>query len=99
MMAEFEAFSNSCAATRLRVALSGTILISTAMGYGEIRAADSFSDLSPGAAVAVDQFIRLFRSRRSGGIVGEAARRQRLPHLENRVHHGPAGFDHVRSLV
>jgi hypothetical protein len=32
------------------------------------------------------------------GIVGELARRERLPHVEQRRHHPPTRFDHIRAL-
>ena len=52
----------------------------------------------PLATAARHQFLGLGRTPGAGGVVGEVARRQGLPDVEDRLHDRPAGFDHVGAL-
>src|SRR6185437_8235007 len=59
---------------------------------------ESLPGFPPLTAVALEQVIRFPRPPRTGGIIREIARRQRLPDVENRLHDAPARFDHVGAL-
>src|SRR5262245_35550706 len=52
----------------------------------------------PLASLALENVIRILGTPGACGIVGELARRERLPHVEQRRHHPPTGFDRVRAL-
>src|SRR6202008_1717586 len=64
----------------------------------QYRRPESFFEVPPAAAVAFEKFVGLLRSPGAGSVVREIARRERLPKIEHRVHHRPAGFHHVRAL-
>src|SRR5260370_26044780 len=57
-----------------------------------------FARPAPRAAVLFEQFFRLDGSPRAGCVIGESARGQRVPDVEDGLNHAPAGFDHVRAL-
>src|SRR5487761_217750 len=59
---------------------------------------ESLPGFPPLAAIALEQIIRFPRSPGARGIIGEIPRRQRLPHVENRLHNAPTRLDHVRPL-
>src|SRR6476660_7976978 len=57
-----------------------------------------FTDAAPRMAVAVQQVFGFGRSPGARSIVGEAARRQSVPDVDDRLNHAPTGFDHVGAL-
>src|SRR5215467_13716931 len=55
-------------------------------------------DVAPGAAVALQQIIRLLRAPGAGRVVREATCGKRLPDVEQGLNDAPSGLDHVRTL-
>src|SRR6185437_3463942 len=54
--------------------------------------------IPPLAPFAPKQFVRLRRPPSARSVIGKIARRQSLPHIENRLHDGPGGLYHIRTL-
>src|SRR5260370_25822818 len=72
---------------------------------GSIRGGDApalvdflFAGPAPRAAVLFEQFFRLDGPPGAGCVIGEPARGQGVPYVEDGLNHTPAGFDHVRAL-
>src|SRR3954469_21338568 len=59
------------------------------------RSADVISLIPPTAAVALHHLFTFLWAPGAGRIVGEIARRQGLPYVQNGIDHRPPGFDHV----
>src|SRR5216683_1969503 len=90
---------------RIRISRSTGTPLRLGDDSGSIRCGDApalvdflFARPAPRAAVLFKQFFRLDGPPGAGCVIGESARGQRVPYVEDGLNHTPARFDHVRAL-